>query len=99
LKLESTYVVTLVDIQVSVHIPLVSTPNGAGHARPGLLKGQNTLHIVAGDLFTGDRVDDSGFNTKEGKRSTAGLGGGDTAKRGDHVRTSLGLPVSLNSTG
>lgn len=40
--------------------------NGAGHAGPCLLKGQDTLDIVAMNLLAGDGVDDGGLNTEEG---------------------------------
>lgn len=73
----------------------MGTPDGTGHARPGLLKGKHTLNIVAGDLLAGDRVDDGRVNTEEWQGSTARLGGSDTTQRGDDVGTSLGLPVGL----
>lgn len=80
-----SYVVTLVHIQVSIHVTLVGTPHGAGHAGPRLLEGQNTLNIIAKNLLSGDGIDDSRLNTEEGQGSTAGLGGGDTAERGDDI--------------
>lgn len=73
----------------------MGTPHGAGHAGPRLLEGQNTLDIVAKNLLPGDRVDNGRLNTKEGQRSTAGLGGSDTTERGDDIGASLGLPVCL----
>ena len=90
-----THVVTLVNVEVGIHITLVRPPDGTGHARPGLLECQNTLDVVAGNLLAGDGVNNSGLNTEEGQRSTAGLGGGDTTQRGDDVGTSLSLPVGL----
>lgn len=91
----STYVVTLVDIQISVHVALVRTPHGAGHAGPGLLESQNTLNIIARDFLTGDGVDNGRLDTEEGQGGTAGLGRGDTAQGSDDVGASLGLPVGL----
>lgn len=82
---EASYVVTLIHIQVSVHVTLVGTPHGAGHAGPRLLEGQNTLDIITKNFFSGDGVDNGRLDTKEGQGSTAGLGGGDTAERGDDV--------------
>lgn len=90
-----TYVVTLVDIQIGVHVALVSTPHGAGHAGPGLLEGQNTLNVIATDLLTRDGVNDGGFNTKERQRGATRLGRSDTTQRGNHVGAGLGLPVGL----
>lgn len=90
-----THIVTLVDIQVSVHVTFVGTPDGAGHAGPGLLEGQNTLDIVAGNLLARDRVDDGGLNSEERQRGTTGLSRSDTTQRCDHVGTSFGLPVGL----
>ena len=88
-------VVPLVDIQVCLHVALVGTPDGTGHARPGLPKGKHTLDLVAGNLLARDRVDDSRVNTEEWQGSTTRLGGGDTTQRGDDVGASLGLPVGL----
>lgn len=73
----------------------MSTPDGTGHAGPGLLESKYTLNIVAGDLLTRHRVDDNGLNTEEWQGSTAGLGGSDTTQGGDDVGASLGLPVGL----
>jgi hypothetical protein len=88
-------VVSLVDIQVCVHISLVCAPDGASHARPCLLEGQNTLDVVAVELLAGDGVDDCGFDTEEGKGRATGLGRGDTSEGGDDVRAGLCLPVCL----
>lgn len=70
-------------------------PDGAGHARPRLLDGQNTLNIVSVELPAGDGVDDNRLDTEEGEGSGSGLGGGNTGERGNDVGTSLGLPVCL----
>lgn len=59
------YVVTLVYVQIGVHVPFVGTPDSAGHTGPGFLESQNTLDIVTLNLFTGDRVNDSGLNAEE----------------------------------
>jgi hypothetical protein len=75
----------------------VGTPHGAGHTGPWLLEGKDTLDIIAKDFLSGDRVNNSGLNTEEGQRSTAGLGGGDTTKGSDNVGTGLSLPVCLQS--
>lgn len=91
----STYVVTLVDIQISIHVAPVRTPHGAGHARPGLLESQNTLNIIARDFLAGDGVDDGRLDTEERQGGTAGLGRGDAAEGSDDVGASLGLPVGL----
>lgn len=88
-------VVSLVDVQVCVHVSLVRTPDGTGHARPCLLEGQDTLDVVAVKLFAGDGVDDCGLDAKEGKGSTTGLGRGDTSEGSDDVRAGLCLPVCL----
>lgn len=90
------YVVALVNVQVGIHVALVGAPHGTGHARPGLLEGKHTLHIVASNLLTRDRVNDGGFNTKEGQRCTAGFRRGDTTQRSDNIRTRLSLPVGLS---
>lgn len=91
----STYVVSLVDVEVGIHVPLVSTPDGAGHARPRLLDRQDTLDIITLQLLAGDRVDDGGLDAEERQGGTAGLRGCHTTQRGDNVRTRLCLPVGL----
>lgn len=90
-----TYVISFIHIQICVHISLVGTPDGASHTRPGLLEGQHALYVVAVDLLARHGVNDGGLNAKEGQRSAAGLGGGDTCQWGDDVGTGLGLPVCL----
>ena len=62
----SIYVVALVDVEISVHVPLVGAPNCAGHAGPWLLEGKNTLDVVTSDFLSRDRVDNSRLNSKEG---------------------------------
>lgn len=66
MKVKNTHVVAGVDVEVGVHVALVGAVNGAGHAGPCLLKGQDTLDIVAMNLLAGDGVDDGGLNTEEG---------------------------------
>ena len=91
-----TYVVAGVDVEISVHVTLVGAVDGAGHAGPGLLKGQDALDVVAVNLLARDGVDDGRLDTKEGQRGTAGFGGGDTGQGGNDVGASLGLPVGLH---
>ncbi len=62
----ATHVVAGIDIQVSIHVSLMSTPNRTSHTRPRLLDGQYTLYIVAMDLFARDRVDDGGLDSEKG---------------------------------
>ena len=88
-------VVSLVDVQVCIHISLVCTPDGTSHAGPCLLEGQNALDVVAVELLAGNRVDDCGLDAEEGKGSTTGLGRGDTSEGSDDVRAGLCLPVRL----
>ena len=64
----NTHVVAGVDVKVCVHVALVGAVDGAGHAGPCLLKGQDALDIVAVNLLAGDGVDDGGLNTEEGQR-------------------------------
>jgi hypothetical protein len=60
-----TNVVSLVNIQVCVHIPLVCSPDCAGHARPWLLESQDTLNIVSVNLLAGNWIDDRRFDTEK----------------------------------
>jgi hypothetical protein len=77
--LVESYVVTLVDIEVGVQVTLMGPPDSTGDARPGLLYGQNTLHIISSDLLARHRVDDSRFDTEEGQGGTAWLRWGNAA--------------------
>ena len=90
-----THVVSLVHVEISIHVPLVSAPDCAGHAGPRLLEGEHTLDIVAVDLFTGHRVDDGGLNAEEGQRRGPRLCWSNTTQRCDDMRASLGLPICL----
>jgi hypothetical protein len=94
-KRSAAYVVSLIDVQVSVHISLVCAPDSASHARPWLLESQNTLNIISVDLFARDRVDDRRLDAEERKGSAPWLGRRNTSERGDDVRAGLGLPVRL----
>ena len=90
-----TYVVTLVNVQVRVHVPLMSTPDGAAHTGPSLLEGEDALDIVAVELLSGDGVDDRGLNAEEGKRGTPRFRRRHTSKGRDDVGSGLRLPVGL----
>lgn len=90
-----TYVIALVDVQISVHVALVGAVDSTSHAGPRLLKRKHTFNIVAVNLFAGDGVDDDGLNTKKGERSATGFGRGDASKWSDDVGTGLSLPVCL----
>jgi hypothetical protein len=61
-----THVVALVDVQVCVHVSLVSSPDCARQTWPWLFECQNTLDVVAVYLFTRHGVDDRRLDTKEG---------------------------------
>ena len=92
-----TYVVTLVDVQVGVHVALVSTPHGASHERPRLFEGKNALDVIAGDLFARDRINDGGFDTEERHGGASRLVGRDSTQGSDDVGAGLGLPVGLGA--
>jgi hypothetical protein len=94
-KRDKTYVVALVHVIVSVHVALVGTVHGAGHAGPGLLERQNTFDVVAGEFLAGNRVDNGGLDTEERQRSTARFGRSNTGKRCNDVGAGFRLPVSL----
>jgi hypothetical protein len=89
-------VISVIDIEIGVEEALVGSPNGTGHRWPWLLDGKNTLDVVALDLLSGDRINDSWRDTEEWKGSGSWLGWGNTSEWGDDVGTGLGLPVSLN---
>jgi hypothetical protein len=78
----SSEVVTLVDVKVSLLIPVVGSPDSTSHAGPGLLKGQNTLDIVTVNLFARNRVDEGRLDTEERQRATTRLGGSDSSQGG-----------------
>lgn len=62
-----THVVTLVHVQICVHISLMCAPDCARQTWPWLLEGQHTLNIVSVDLLAGDRIDDRRLDTEERK--------------------------------
>lgn len=88
-------IITLINVQISIHIALVSAPDGTGHARPWLLESQHTLDVIAEDLLARHWVNDGRLNAEERQGRTARLRGRDTAQGSDHVRAGFGLPVSL----
>jgi hypothetical protein len=88
-------VVALVDVEVGVHVALVGAPDGAAHAGPGLLEGQDAFDVVAVDFFAGDGVDDRGLDAEEGEGGGAGFGGSDAGEGRDDVGAGFGLPVGL----
>jgi hypothetical protein len=94
----ATHIISLIHIQIRVHIALVGTPDGAGHAGPGLLEGQHTLNIIPVDLLAGHGVNDGGLDAEEGERAAAGLGGSDPGKGRDDVASRLRLPVCLGGS-
>lgn len=91
-----SYVVSLVHVEVSVHVPLVGAIDGASHTRPCLLEGQHTLNVVPMDLLARNRVNDGGLDAEEWQRRTSGLGGRHTGQGGDDVGSRLSLPVRLH---
>ena len=93
----ATYVVSLVHVQVCIHVSLVCAPDCAGHTGPWLLECQNTLNVVSVDLFTGNRVYDGRLDAKEWEGGTTWLGGSYTSKRSDDMGTGLSLPVCLEA--
>lgn len=90
-----SYVVALVDIEISIHISLVRAPHSAGHAWERLLDGENAFNIIALEFFARDGVDNGGLDTEEGQGSTTRFRRGDSCERGDDVGASFRLPVGL----
>ena len=95
--MNGTNVVSLVHIQICVHVSLVSTPDCASHTWPWLLECQNTLDIVSVNFFAGDRVDDRRLNSEEGKGGRTWFGRCYSCERSDDMGAGLSLPVSLLS--
>ena len=60
-----THVIALINVEVGIHVALMSTPDSSGHARPWLFNSQDTFYVVAMYFFPGDWVDDRGLDTKE----------------------------------
>ena len=89
------YVVTLIYVQVRVHVPSVRAVYSPRHAWPRLLESKYTLDIVTVDLLARNRVDNGRLNTEEGERCRARLRWGHARQWGNNVGASLGLPVSL----
>lgn len=93
--IQMTHVETFVDIEVSIHIPFMSSPNRASHAGPWFLDGQNAFHIVPMNLLARHRIHDGRLDPEEWEGGAARFGGSDTAKRADYMRPRFSLPVSL----
>ena len=70
-------------------------PNRPSHAWPRLLESKYTLDIVPMNFFSGDRIDDSGLDAKEGERGRPGLRRCYTAKGRDDMGAGFCLPVCL----
>jgi hypothetical protein len=92
-----THIVAFVNIQICVHVPLVCSPNGAGHAGPWLLESQHTLYIITVYFFAGNGIDDCGLDAEEGEGRRSRLSWRNTTKWGNNVRPGLRLPISLSN--
>src|SRR5690606_9270981 len=92
---QRTYVVSLVDVEIGLHVPLVGAVYGTGHAGPWLLDREDTLDVIAVDLLSRHGVDNGGLNTEARQRSTSGLRRGDARHRSNYVRARFRLPVCL----
>lgn len=62
----STYVVSLVHVQVRVHISLVCTPDSTGHAGPRLLEGEYAFNIVSVNLLARNGINNGRLYSEEG---------------------------------
>lgn len=78
-------VVALVNVQVSVHVSLVRTPDRACHRWPRLFEGENAFDVIPMEFLAGDWVDDGGLDAEEGQRCGARLSGSYAAQRRDHM--------------
>jgi hypothetical protein len=65
----NTHIVSLVDIQIRVHVPFVCSPDRSSHAWPRLLERKHALDVVSVYLLARDWIDDGRLNAEEGKRS------------------------------
>lgn len=92
-----THIVSLVHVEIGIHVPLVCAPDCAGHAGPRLLESKHTLDIVTVNFFTGHGVDNGRLNAEERQRRRSRLCGSDTTQRCNDMRASLCLPVCLFS--
>ena len=92
---EEAYVVSLIHIQISIHVPLVRAPDRARHAGPGLLEREHAFDVVARLLLARHGIDDRGLDAEERERGAARLCGRDAAQGRDGVGAGFGLPVCL----
>jgi hypothetical protein len=90
-----SYVIALVNVEISIHVSLVRAVHSAQHAGPGLLKGKHAFNVVAVNLLARDGVDNDGLNAEEGERGATGLGRADSSQGGDDIGAGLSLPVCL----
>lgn len=74
----------------------MGTPDGTGHARPGLFEGKDALHIGAVNLLTSGGVKNGRLDTKEGERGRAWLGGGGSSEGSNDVGSCFCLPICLS---
>lgn len=90
-----THIVSLVYVQVCIHVPLVSSPDRSGHAWPRLFEGKYTLDIVSVNFLTRYRINDSRLDAEEREGRRSGFRRCNTAQWGNDVGTRFGLPVCL----
>ena len=92
-----TYVETLINVQVGVHVSLVRGPNSPRHTRPGLLETQDTLDVIAVQLLSGNRINNNRIDSEEWQGGTTRLSRRHSRQGGNDVRSGLGLPISLRT--
>lgn len=91
----STYVESLVDVEISVHVPLMSLPNRASHAWPWLLDCQNAFNVISLNFLASDWIYNCWFDAKERERGAAGFRRSNSTKRGDDMGAGFRLPIRL----
>lgn len=90
-----TYINSLVNIQIRVHVSLMGAPNCACHRWPWLLESQNTFNVIPMNLFARNRIDNRRLDTEKGKWGRTWFRWGDSTKRCNDMRAGFCLPVCL----
>lgn len=70
-----THVISLVLVEIGVHVSFVIAPDSAGHAWPGLFYSQDTLYVIPSDFSARNRIDNRRLNTEEWQGGTSRFGG------------------------
>mmetsp|Transcript_9690 Transcript_9690/g.16182 ORF Transcript_9690/g.16182 Transcript_9690/m.16182 type:complete len:288 (-) Transcript_9690:603-1466(-) len=93
----SREVVTRVWLEVHGQISFVISQTRAGHSRPRLTNCHDSLHVVALQHVSIDRIQDNSINPIERKGTAPRFHRGDRRDIRDDMSTRFGLPIRVNN--